>query len=202
MPPPINLKALIEANSTLAHEKRELMNIIKLLLSTIVSMSNGMTSYGKICEEEISKYKSIPKGFKTVATKNYLEMNAIAEQSKRVVSRIEFVGKNDELTGKEYYNSLIDELNRNANQPKNIDTHWFLHGFTNNGVSWNFFKSKADDRQIDEYYKKHKKDIDKLISDQLNKLFPFIDPQNLGGDIEGEWQDGMHPEDDSGDDGA
>ncbi len=196
----IDLYTLLEANAKLAREKKELVRLVRILSQAVREMGTAADLYGEGMAIEAYNYRSIPKGFILAMMKNREMVSKMTEQARQSAENVdvtmhEFVG-DDETMGNAYYNSLVDELtrlsNRNAKTMKQDIDMWMLGTMGSDGKI-NFKGSPKMDPKSEELYKKHKKEIDKFINDHINKLFK-TDPKNFGGDLEGEWQDGIDPQ--------
>lgn len=190
--PNIDLMQLLEANSTLTREKKELVRLINVLSQIIKEMSTAMEIYGAGTAAEASTYKSMPKGF-TISLRN--SRAAVEHMTKQARASVDHVDRSikecmgeDGIAARAYYESLIEEMTKLSNKKKNQDM--WIRGFRDQKGNW-YFNTK--DKGAAEFYKKYKQEIDKFFQDFDGTIPPppFIDPNNFGGDLEGEWQDGQ-----------
>lgn len=194
----IDIYTLLEANARLSRENKELVRLVRLLSQTVREMGVAAEMCGDNMSSEAGKYRTMPKGFLIAMLQNLEVVRRMVRNGKQGADNVDhsmdkFVG-DDEMISKAYYESLIDELtrlnNKKTKQAQN-DIDMWMHGFL--GPDGKVHFNKPTDPTQAEFYEKHKGDINKFINDQINKLFK-IDPKNFGGDIEGEWQDGVEPE--------
>lgn len=196
----IDLYTLLEANAKLAREKKELVRLVRILSKAVKEMATATEVYGEGMTIEAGQYRAMPKGFVIALLKNREMMERMTRQSRQSADSVDvtmhdFVG-DDELMANAYYESLVDELTRiqdkKANKAK-MDIDMWTHGIMGPDGKIHFKAAFHNDPKSAELYEKYKKEIDGFITDHINKLFK-IDPKNFGGDLEGEWQDGIDPE--------
>jgi hypothetical protein len=191
----IDLYSLLEANASLAREKKELLRLVKIMSETIKEISNATELYGEGMTIEASRYRAMPKGFLAAMIHNRMLVQSMTQKSRQSAENVDKTlqdmagGFDDSLAAEAYYQSLIDELNQHAKNKANNTDLW-LQGFKDKNGKWHF--NFPNDKTKD-LYDKHKFDIDKFLNDYMNNIFK-IDPKNLGGDLEGEWQDGLNPD--------
>ena len=199
----IDLHTILMANASLAREKKELVRLLRMLTETVNSMAIATSIHGETTMINATEYRSIPKGFLVSLMRNRLAIENMKEKTmirtKEINDALDEVVGDDEMFAKAYYESLIDELNQHGKKSKGSGADWFQGHIGADGM-W-YFNSKLNDPKTNDFYQKHKDNIDKLINDNINQMFPpKIDPNNFGGDLEGEWQDGLpsDPNDDGG----
>jgi hypothetical protein len=191
----IDLYSLLEANASLAREKKELLRLVKIMSETIKEISNATELYGEGMTIEASRYRAMPKGFLAAMIHNRMLVQSMTQKSRQSAENVDKTlqdmagGFDDSLAAEAYYQSLIDELNQHAKN-KISNTDLWLQGFKDKNGKWHF--NFPNDKTKD-LYDKHKFDIDKFLNDYMNNIFK-IDPKNFGGDLEGEWQDGLNPD--------
>lgn len=191
----IDLYSLLEANASLAREKKELLRLVKIMSETIKEISNATELYGEGMTIEAARYRAMPKGFLAAMIHNRMLVQSMTQKSRQSAENVDKTlqdmagGFDDSLAAEAYYQSLIDELNQHAKN-KITNTDLWLQGFKDKNGKWHF--NFPNDKTKD-LYDKHKFDIDKFLNDYMNNIFK-IDPKNFGGDLEGEWQDGINPE--------
>jgi hypothetical protein len=199
----IDLHSILSANASLSREKKELVRLIRLMTRAVEAMSVTTSKHGETITTEATKYRAIPKGFLVALLQERISMEDLLKQTlgttKKINDVLDGLVGNDEELAETYYESLIDDLMRREEKTNSVQD--FFTGTIGPDGKWHF-NSKWNDQKTNEYYNKHKDLIDKMINDSINfnmfpnNMFPKIDPNNLGGDLEGEWQDGMSPEDD------
>lgn len=195
----IDLYSIIEANANLAREKKELIRLVQILSQTIKEMATATELYSEGMTIEASQYRAMPKGFLASMLTNRKMVDGMTKRSRESAINVDqtmrdFAGGFDDATAaKAFYEALVDEMTRIQNK-KNMN--WF-NAFRGPDGKWQF---NPNDKNASEFYDKNKKQIDKFLEDINNSFPPFpfnkIDPNNYGGDLEGEWQDGQYPEED------
>lgn len=174
-----NLYTLLEANSKLAREKKELIRLIRILNKTITELSVAAELYGEGMTIEADKYKSIPKGFINAMMENRKMVEDVTKMSKQSVATVEKSmversgGVDDQLMGNAYFESLIDEMNRLKNNSiKNnyMNQLWF-EGYMGSDGNWKFKKVNKN-KDINKAFGD---DLNKYLTDAINQMFNQMD---------------------------
>lgn len=175
-----NLYSLLEANSKLAREKKELIRLIRILNKTITELSVAAELYGEGMAIEADKYKSIPKGFINAMMENRKMVEDVTKMSKQSVATVEKSmversgGVDDQLMGNAYFESLIEEMNRLKNNSiKNnyMNQLWF-EGYMGADGNWKFKKVNKNPKDINKAFGD---DLNKYLTDAINQMFNQMD---------------------------
>ena len=196
-----DLYNLIEANSTLAREKKELIRLIKIMAKTIKEMTNVTELYSQGIVVESGKYRAMPKGFLTALNHNHSMVEKMTHQSRISIKNVEETmkeisgGFDDDLAAEAYYQSLVDELSHNENNKNKLDPKFWLKGHKDKKTGKWFFA--AENEQTKEFYEKHRGDIENFLNNYIIDIFknnPKIDPKKYGDGIDELLDDGMEEE--------